>query len=83
MKNQAVQTSAQVRIEERLDEIELKLMHQEDTIDSLNLALYQQQKQLQQSETQIASLVAHIKNLMQSSENSGVRSAAYERPPHY
>lgn len=66
--------------EERLVNIETKITYQEDLIDELNKAVYQQQQKLDRLEATCKSLVEYIESLAES--GSG-RMPANERPPHY
>lgn len=66
--------------EDRFVDIEIKLAHQEDMVESLNQRIYEQQKQIDKLEQMCAALVQHARDQQQS---SGGGSAASERPPHY
>lgn len=66
--------------EDRLMDIELKLVHQEDMVDALNQRIYEQQQQIDKLEQLCASLGQHVRNLAQN--NSGAQ-LPHERPPHY
>ncbi len=66
-------------MEERLVEIELKVISLEDTVQQLNEQVYEQRKQLDD-------LRALCRLLLQQNENSAGapgRTPADERPPHY
>lgn len=67
-------------MEERLVEIELKLLGLEDTVQSLNEQVYAQRKQLDE-------LRALCRLLLQRQEaqegGDAPRAPADERPPHY
>ncbi len=67
-------------IEERLINIETKLAFQEDLIEELNKAVYQQQQKLNQLEAICSSLARHIQSLAEAGTES---KAVNERPPHY
>lgn len=67
--------------EERLVDIELKLTHQEDTVDALNKIVYEQQKQIDELGKLIAALARQVKDAASSA--SEPRSIENERPPHY
>ena len=67
-------------IEDRLTEIEVKLTYQEDTVQELNMLVYQQQKSIEQLEKICESLLDHIRSLAQPAAGG---NAANERPPHY
>ncbi len=64
--------------EERFVEIEIKLAHQEDLVESLNQMVYQQQKRMDKLEAMCAALVQHLKDNQQGGPNP-----VNERPPHY
>ncbi|MES2931871.1 MAG: SlyX family protein [Pseudomonadota bacterium] len=66
--------------EDRLIEIEIKLSRQEDTVETLNQVIYQQQKKIDHLE---ASLLALARRVKESSEASNEGNIANERPPHY
>ena len=66
--------------ENRLIDIELKLTHQEDTVDALNQIVYQQQKKIDELEKLLTALVRQVKN---SADNVGERNIENEKPPHY
>ncbi len=67
-------------IEDRLTEIEVKLTYQEDTVQELNMLVYQQQKRIDQLEKTCESLIEHIRSQAQL---AGGGNVANERPPHY
>ena len=66
-------------LEERLVNIETKITYQEDLIEELNKAIYQQQKKLERLEAMCQSLAGHVEALAAASEGK----PANERPPHY
>ena len=66
--------------EERFVDIEIKLAHQEDTVEQLNQAVYQQGRRIDQLEAMVSQLAEHIRNNAQSGPNLGTGS---EKPPHY
>ena len=68
------------RSEERFVDIEIKLAHQEDTVEQLNQAVYQQGRRIDQLEAMVSQLAEHIRNNAQSGPNLG---AGGEKPPHY
>ena len=68
------------RSEERFVDIEIKLAHQEDTVEQLNQAVYQQGRRIDQLEAMVSQLAEHIRNNAQSGSNLG---AGGEKPPHY
>ena len=67
-------------LEERLENIETKITFQEDLIEELNKAVYQQRTKLDRLEAICESLVRHIES-MEEARNDGM--PANERPPHY
>ena len=64
--------------EERFVDIEIKLAHQEDLVESLNQRVYEQQKQIDKLEAMLAALAEHVRNSAQSNQ-----TPLNERPPHY
>jgi len=67
--------------EDRFIDIEIKLAHQEHTVESLNQRVYEQQQQIDKLEQMVAALVQHVRN--QAAEGGGGGAAAHEPPPHY
>ncbi|SFV03900.1 SlyX family protein [Pseudoduganella namucuonensis] len=64
--------------EDRFVDIEIKVAHQEDMVESLNQRIYEQQKQIDKLEAMISALAQHIRENPQ-----GGQGALNERPPHY
>jgi SlyX protein len=64
--------------ENRFVDIEIKLAHQEDLVESLNQMVYQQSRRIDQLEAMVGQLAEHIRNNAQSGPN-----LVNERPPHY
>ena len=64
--------------EDRFINIEIKLAHQEDLVESLNQMVYQQNRRIDQLEAMLNHLGEHIRNNDQSSPNAG-----HDKPPHY
>ena len=64
--------------EDRFVDIEIKLAHQEDLVESLNQVVYQQSRRIDQLEARVAQLVEHIRNSAQSHQGP-----VNEAPPHY
>ncbi len=64
--------------ENRFVDIEIKLAHQEDLVESLNQMVYQQSRRIDQLEAMVSQLAEHIRNNAQSGPNP-----VNERPPHY
>ena len=65
------------RTEERFIDIEIKLAHQEDTVESLHQRVYEQQKQIDKLEGMLAALAEHVRT------RASAQSPLNERPPHY
>lgn len=70
--------SQEDRISDRLVDIEIKISHQEDLVESLNQTIYQQGRRIDQLEAMVASLADHLRTL-QSSRQGPLN----EKPPHY
>ena len=66
--------------EDRFVDLEIKLAHQEDMVESLNQVVYQQSKRIDQLEDLLHKLAAHVRD---SSAGSGNAGPAHEVPPHY
>lgn len=64
--------------EDRFVDIEIKLVHQEDMVESLNQRVYEQQKQIDKLEGTLAALVQHLRD-----NAAGQQAPLNERPPHY
>lgn len=67
-------------MEQRLIDIELKLVSLEDTVQSLNEQLYEQGRQLDELRALCRLLVARLDEPTGSGGNT---APADERPPHY
>ncbi|WP_082493800.1 SlyX family protein [Massilia sp. Leaf139] len=65
--------------EDRFVDIEIKLAHMEDLVDSLNGIVYQQARRIDQLEGIVQTLAEHLRNLRET----GQQMPANERPPHY
>jgi SlyX protein len=63
--------------ESRFVDIEIKLAHQEDLVESLNARIYEQQKQIDQLEAMVARLIEHMRT------RDTAQAPLNERPPHY
>jgi SlyX protein len=68
-----------VSTEDRFIDIEIKLAHQEDLVESLNQRVYEQQKQIDKLEQICAALAQRVREQPQG--NAG--GLPHERPPHY
>lgn len=66
--------------EDRFVDIEIKLAHQEDTVEQLNAVVYEQSRRIDQLEAMVSQLAEHIRNNAQSGPNLG---ASGDKPPHY
>lgn len=64
--------------EDRFVDIELKLVHQEDLVESLNRTVYEQARRIDQLEAMLAKLADHVRNLQETAQ-----APLNERPPHY
>ena len=67
-------------MEKRLVDMETRIAFQEDLIEELNKAVYQQQQKIDRLETTCAALARHMQSLADSLHES---KPASERPPHY
>jgi SlyX protein len=65
--------------EERFIELEIKLAHQEDLVDTLNQTIYEQGKRIDQLEAMLHKLADHVRN----NSHSGPNTIVNEKPPHY
>jgi len=69
--------------ENRLIDIELKLTHQEDLVDTLNKIVYEQQIKIDNLEKLLSALARQLKETVSSVNAQGQGNADNERPPHY
>jgi SlyX protein len=67
-------------LEERITELELRFMHQEQTIQELNETVYRQEQVIGRLEREF-SLISE--QLSMSAASSGSEPDGEERPPHY
>ncbi|MGK5032223.1 SlyX family protein [Janthinobacterium sp. MDT1-19] len=67
------------QMEVRFVDIEIKLVQQEDLVESLNQMVYQQGKRIDQLEAMLHKLGEHVRDGTQQA-NGGLVN---ERPPHY
>lgn len=67
-----------VNTEDRFIEIEIKLVHQEDLVESLNQIVYEQQKRIDKLEALCGALAQHL-----SDDSQGGLNTVNEKPPHY
>ena len=67
-------------MEDRLIELEIKFMEQNNSIESLSQAIYAQQKGIQSLQDEIAQLTRRLQSL----SSSNIRPESEETPPpHY
>lgn len=64
--------------EDRFVDIEIKLAHQEDLVETLNQTVYQQGRRIDQLEAMVAKLAEHVRNLQEAGQQP-----LNEKPPHY
>ena len=65
-------------LEDRIDELEIRLTHQDSTIDELNQTIYDQWKTIESLSKDILAL----KNRFKAIQPSNIDDAPY-LPPHY
>ena len=68
-----------VEHEDRFVDIEIKLAHMEDLVDSLNQTVYQQARRIDQLEAMVQQLAEHLR----AQREIGRQMPVNERPPHY
>lgn len=77
-------TEQEKYLQEQVTLLESKMAFQDDTIEQLNLALCDQQKQLQQLTTTVKVLTEKLKELLADKPDEPDHfSPDAERPPHY
>ncbi|WP_229442828.1 SlyX family protein [Massilia psychrophila] len=76
----SIEEHVENRVEDRFVDIEIKLAHQEDTVEQLNQVVYAQSRRIDQLAAMVGQLAEHIRNNAQSGPNLG---AGGEKPPHY
>ncbi|ALK94961.1 SlyX family protein [Massilia sp. WF1] len=64
--------------EDRVIDIEIKLAHQENLVDSLNQTIYEQGRRIDQLEAMVAKLAEHLRALRDAGQGP-----VNEKPPHY
>lgn len=67
--------------EQRLEELEVKLAYQEDLVQSLNLRIYEQQKEIDQLKEMNGLVMNRLQNLSDRMEDRN--DPKDEKPPHY
>ena len=68
-------------LENRLENIECKLISQEDLLDTLNHLVYQQQQKMDEMEKLCNALAQRLKEISNNANGQG--GLPHERPPHY
>ncbi|MCS0592650.1 SlyX family protein [Massilia norwichensis] len=64
--------------ENRFIDIEIKVAHQENLVESLNQTIYEQGRRIDQLETMVAKLAEHVRALRDAGQGP-----VNEKPPHY
>jgi SlyX protein len=64
--------------EERFVDIEIKLVHQEDLVETLNRTVYEQARRIDQLEAMLLKLAERVGTLQEAGQQP-----LNERPPHY
>jgi SlyX protein len=64
--------------EDRFINIEIKLAHQENLVESLNQTIYEQGRRIDQLEAMVAKLAEHLRALRDAGQGP-----VNEKPPHY
>jgi SlyX protein len=64
--------------EDRIIDIEIKLAHQENLVESLNQTIYEQGRRIDQLEAMVAKLATHVRTLRDAGQGP-----VNEKPPHY
>ena len=64
----------------RLEEVEARLAHQENTINELSAVIYRQQQQLDKLQAGYATLVSRVKELLAIADSENHTDTP---PPHY
>ena len=67
-----------VNDEDRFIDIEIKLAHQENLVESLNQTIYEQGRRIDQLEAMVAKLAEHVRILRDAGQGP-----VNEKPPHY
>lgn len=62
----------------RFIDIEIKVAHQENLVESLNQTIYEQGRRIDQLEAMVAKLAEHIRALRDAGQGP-----VNEKPPHY
>ena len=64
--------------DDRFIDIEIKLAHQENLVESLNQTIYEQGRRIDQLEAMVAKLADHVRTLRDAGQGP-----VHEKPPHY
>jgi len=72
--------NSQQQLEERIEQLEMKVAFQEDSIETLNTEIFEQQRRTQQLLEQVALLAVKLK---ESEPNQLASEKEEMRPPHY
>lgn len=70
-------------LQERIDELEMRLAYQEQTIEDLNAALVKQELALQKLERTAAEMLRRLDSLRTAADNGPLPAPRDELPPHY
>lgn len=69
-------------LEARIAELEMRIVFQEDTLQTLNRELATQQQQIEQLQLMLQTVYRELKDAQEAAQ-TGAAAAANERPPHY
>ncbi len=67
-------------LENRLEDLEIKISRQEDIVDTLNQLVYEQQKKITELEAFCTAMIGRMKEM---AANASEQRIVDERPPHY
>ena len=67
----------------RVDELEMRLAFQEDTLQALSEQLAHQQNVTEQQQQMLQTLYAQLRDVQDANGADGAAPASQERPPHY
>ena len=70
-------------VEDRVVELETRLSFQEDTLQSLNQVITEQDRTIMQLQEQVRHLAEKLSDMEYSLEQGTGKAPANERPPHY
>ena len=63
-----------------LEQLEVKVAYQDDTIEQLNSVVFEQQRSIERLQKQMQLMIERMKSAQQNSSNI---NAEHELPPHY